>query len=182
MTEQSKADRGRRQYSTKLLDAQSWFMIGGSLVRALEKLQPVVDEWCEALKKDPVVPVSTIDDGSVPIYMMIAGLAIENFCKGFLVTQLTVAEIEAIIDSARLPRPLSSHNLPRLVDLLGMPMSFGERCRLGAVWKAVVWRARYPIPTSWEGLQPTLESTSDPQRIREFLDKLRVFVAVNPRA
>src|SRR5262249_35359454 len=72
-------------------------------------------------------------------HMMLAGFAIENLCKGYLIRLLTPEE-EKEIKEGRLPQKLKSHNVPNLVQLTGITVSDREEDLLQRIAIAVIWK------------------------------------------
>jgi hypothetical protein len=104
--------------------------------------------------------------------MMLAGFAIENLCKGYLVARLSDAERERV-KSGDLPESLGNHRILKLIEKIGMTLSDTEEKLIKRITDAVLWRGRYPSPKSHDQRRPFLQAGYDIGHIKTLLDRLR---------
>ncbi len=79
--------------------------------------------------------------------MMLHGFAIENFCKAYIVTNLTDAD-RWQLGRGQLPKRLKSHKLRDLVEReVRLSLDTNERECLEDLEAAVMWAGRYPVST-----------------------------------
>lgn len=107
--------------------------------------------------------------------MMLAGFAIENLCKGYLVGLLTPEE-QKVVKDGKLPKKLKTHDLVELVRSTGMTFSDPEKNLLERIGEAAICRGRYPSPTDQLKIGPFRQWEDDIVRIKTFLPKLRAHV------
>ena len=119
------------------------------------------------------------------LYMMLAGFAVENFCKGHDVDCLTLPQREQVKTKGKLPKRLDSHNLVQLVSRTGLSIDPLEEELLERLTRAVFWFGRSPVPThhlnrdktrlksgklhstSWIGITDLYRAKALIQRIRQ---------------
>jgi hypothetical protein len=107
--------------------------------------------------------------------MMLAGFAIENFCKGYLAYRLTPEERKDA-KAGRLPQSLISHNLVKLIEKTGLTLSDTEKDLVQRLGETVIWRGRYPSALSHKELRPFPQIGSDIDRTKKLLGRLRKHV------
>lgn len=108
---------------------------------------------------------------------MLAGLAIENLCKGYLVTRLSLEE-KAKLEEGRLPKRLDQHKITNLVSETGLQTSDVENELLRRVEDSVRWLGRYPAPTSATQMINEISAVTDAEQIRNFLRRLKIHVGL----
>jgi len=171
-------DPGRRGYfSKRLLEPRAWFHNANRLTLAMSLIAPSIERYWEImqeqfLREDEGFSEKTPEYDCHLIFMMLAGYAIENLCKGFLIKQLTDEELVAA-KNGKYPSRLANHNVQELVKWTGLDIDASEENLLTRVQAAAIWRARYPVPKSDENILPAAQLGSDVRRINEFLQKLR---------
>jgi hypothetical protein len=163
--------------SSKLLAPQAWFRVANELIGAMRVLDPDIKRYWDALfakLDDPNLEVP--EPSMVTVHMMLAGFAIENLTKGFLVSKLTEDERRKVA-GGKLPRSLQgNHAILDFVRRTGMTLRPTEEYLLARIGEAI-WRGRYPIPTTHEKTVPFAQSGSDVRRINALITKLRRHVA-----
>jgi hypothetical protein len=80
---------------------------------------------------------------------MLFAFAIENLCKGYLVSRLSSEDKKSIRTSGKLPGEFREHNLKKLVELIGLKHDLEDEDMLRRLERAGVWGGRYPIPTEY---------------------------------
>ena len=187
-----------RHFSRSVLSAEAWFRTADELIAAMSLVERNVERFWQNFNSILVAVDATVDPPkhyrkqvpqesnsgeSPPKYdlinqhMMLAGFAIENLCKGYLVRLLTPKEKKEI-EKGQLPKKLNSHNLVELARLIGMSLSNREKDLLERIEIAAVWRGRYPSPTRHEKVRPFAQWENDIERIRMFLPRLRGHVRI----
>jgi hypothetical protein len=183
-----------RRFSQAVLSAEAWFYTADELIAAMDLVEPNVERFWEdirsiaaALDQTSEMPPKHQNSDAAPKdeksdvpskhslinqHMMLAGFAIENLCKGYLADRLSPQEGEKV-QAGALPNSLTGHNLLKLVEQTGMTVSDTEKYLLNRITDAVVWRGRYPSPTSHEKTGPFAQIGSDISRIKTLLQKLR---------
>ena len=183
-----------RHFSKSVLSAEAWFHTGDELIAAADILEPhvkrfwddvrslflAVDQPSDAPSKhqpsDAPSKHQTTDAPSkhnlINQHMMLAGFAIENLCKGYLVGRLSPEQQKAA-QGGVLPKFLKSHNILKLVEQTGMTLSDTQKYLLSRIADAVSWRGRYPSATSHESIRPFAQVGSDIRHIKTLLRKLR---------
>jgi hypothetical protein len=183
-----------RHFSRSVLSAEAWFHIANELIAAADLLEPhverfwndvrslflAVDQTSDAPSKHQTSGAlskhETSDASSkhnlINQHMMLAGFAIENLCKGYLVGRLSDEEQKAV-QVGVLPKFLKSHNILKLVEQTGMTLADTQKYLLNRIADAVSWRGRYPSATSHESIRPFAQIGSDIRHIKTLLQKLR---------
>jgi hypothetical protein len=104
------------------LNEKAWFRVADELVVAMELLEPHIKNFWECFGVgDPGAPVvdrknseAEPEHSLVNAHMMLAGLAIENLCKGHLAGRLSPKEREQV-EAGVFPKSLKNHEI---LDLL----------------------------------------------------------------
>jgi hypothetical protein len=192
-----------RRFSEAVLNAETWFCTADELIGAMELLEPQVERFWDDVRSIGFAVDVTSDESSTPQrsdapsekqnavasstqclidqHMMLAGFAIENLCKGHLVSRLSDAERDRIRQEGILPRSFQDHHSLSLVKQTGMSLTPIEELLLTRITQAVLWRGRYPSPTSHGGIGPYAQMGSDIRDINALLQKLRGHVGVKTR-
>lgn len=173
MTEQESDQDGhqRRHFAKSGLNRENWFNIANGLVTSMRMLEPSIESYFEIL--------ATGDPSKLPKYdhfftlLMLGGYAIENLCKGHLVTKLTKVELEHLRASGKFPCRLTTHLIEDYIKDVGLEISSTETELLKRVSQAVYWRGRYPIPKSPEEMGPAISMRGDMGRLFKMIDRLR---------
>lgn len=158
--EQSNADRSERvvltraqiaRYSDTLLKNEAWFQKANELIGAMALLEPRIEHHWQCLRKQVFEEQNSEvepEHSLMNVHMLLAGFAIENLCKGHLIDQLKPDEQKKVKDGV-LPESLKgNHSILNFVEKTGMTLSDSEKYLLRRISEAVVWRGRYPVPTS----------------------------------
>src|SRR5712692_1429444 len=99
----------------------------------------------EANKSAEATGVFHMGIGLCPIYMLLAGLSLENHLKG-----ICIAKNPALIEKGALKQwPGSGHDLRQLASLAGVTVSGPEDALLERLGICVDWYGRYPIPMTY---------------------------------
>src|SRR5437660_113348 len=168
-------------YSQSAFAPQAWFDAANRLEQAMALLEPGVRHYWDCLRdnlKDPNnqdVPEYGLEN----VHLMLAGLVIENLCKGHLIAELRPHEQSQDWEKLKggvLPKFLKSHAVLALVKKTGMKLSDSESYLLTRIEAVIDWRGRYPIPTSHEKQGPFVNMGSDIDRSKRVIGKLRVHV------
>src|SRR5207249_4363018 len=144
-------ETARARLSKTLSKAQNWFDSARRLTFAMRQLQPSIAEfWCSLAREgtDREKAFPTPDVECISVHLMLGGLAIENLCKGYIVSRFS-AEEKAQIDHGKLPQRLDQkHRLRRLLSETGISMSEAEDDLVTRMEDSVQWLGRYPGPKS----------------------------------
>ena len=165
-----------RRFSQYVLSATAWFRSADELIAAMDQLEPHVQRFWEDVRSLAFAADATSDVPSKPPqksdapsnqqnssvkhslinqHMMLAGFAIENLCKGYLVGRLSHQEREKVVRAGDLPKSLISHDILKLVEQTGMPHSEHfrlnticdtEKFLLKRITEAVFWRGTLSEP------------------------------------
>jgi hypothetical protein len=160
------------RFSQYILSQEAWFYTADKLIAAMKLLQAHIESYREAFGQDtkPGTEHSLTD-----VHMMLAGFAIENLCKGYLVERLSLDDRNAIKGGGSFPKSLKNHNTLELIELTGMTLSETEKYLIDQIYQAI-WRGRYPGPTSHKDIRPFVQGGSDIRRITTVLGRLRAHV------
>jgi hypothetical protein len=174
-----------RHFAQSVLSAEAWFHIADELIAAMNVLEPHVERFWEDVRSVVFIVDKTSDVPSkhqttvapskhslINQHMMLAGFAIENLCKGYLVGRLSQEERENV-RAGVLPKSLKGHDALDLVEQAGMTLSDTEKYLLKRITEAVLWRGRYPSAVSHEWIRPFAQVGSDIRHIKRLLQRLR---------
>ncbi|MDP9186874.1 MAG: hypothetical protein M3O72_05915 [Verrucomicrobiota bacterium] len=169
------------RYSQSAFSQQAWFDAANRLEQAMTLLEPGVRHYWNCLRDNLNDPngQNVPEYGLENVHLMLAGLVIENLCKGHLVAELRPHERSRDwekLKGGRLPESLKSHAVLALVKETGMKVSDPESYLLKRIEAIIDWRGRYPIPTSHQKQNPFMNMGSDIDRSKEIVRKLRVQV------
>jgi hypothetical protein len=137
----------RRMFQQAADMPDAWRMTADSLLRAAGTLVPLIEADTRAAL-DP--SQNTFDHPVAPVYMLLAGLAIENLAKAKLVAGRSSP---ATVGDALVP-DLKSHDLVDLLHRAGLTLSADESYLAERLQAFVEWAGRYPIPVKLEGQLP----------------------------
>jgi len=88
-------------------------------------------------------------------YILLAGLALENVLKAIIITRNP-----NLISTGQLHNSLKSHNLLNLAEKINdLKFTDGEKRVMRICQDAIPYWGRYPIPLSFDGLQPAEAAT-----------------------
>jgi hypothetical protein len=162
------------RFSQYILSEDAWFHTANELIEAMKLLEPRIKEFWDCVNAQFLNQNSNPEPehSLVNVHMMLAGFAIENLCKGYLVSRLSPDERDAV-KAGSLPKSLrGTHDILKFVERTGMTLSKTEKDLVERIGQAI-WRGRYPSPTSHEGIRPFARVGSDIRRITTILQKLR---------
>lgn len=176
-----------RHFSRSVLSVEAWFRSADELIEAMQLLEPNVERFWQhshsiflgfdqtsgARSNQPQPSGVPPKHSLINQHMMLAGFAIENLCKGYLVGRLSRSEQRKVEEQGVLPKSLSGHDLQKLIGQVGMRVSEPEQDLLKRMADAVVWRGRYPSATTHEQIRPFPQMGSDIRNIKTLLRKLR---------
>jgi hypothetical protein len=175
-------ETARRRLAKTLRNPQNWFQSARRLTFAMRQLEPSIAHFWEALAnqgttREKEYPIPDIE--CLSVYLMLAGLAIENLCKGHFVSQLRPDE-EATLSAGKLPPRLDQqHRIIRLVSDTGLLLSESENELLTRVQDSIQWLGRYPAPKSFKYLVNEINAAGDVEQIGNFLARLQTHVAAD---
>ncbi len=141
------------------LKPESWLLEGRFLQQAAEVLWSASDQdYREFISRSEQVQRTSPGGGSVEtkdlknlevfrVYMLVAGLAIENMIKAII-----VKNDPSLIERDKLDGKLDSHDLPGLFREAKVRMSPDEESYLKLLSGHVVWAGRYPVSKTWEDM------------------------------
>ncbi len=88
--------------------------------------------------------------GHSRIYILLAGLALENVLKG-----LIIAANPSLVNTGALGKSLKTHNLANLAaNVEGLELSTADEHVLAVCQDAIPYWGRYPIPLQYADMQP----------------------------
>lgn len=170
-------------FSTKLLNPREWIATADELIGAAEVLAPQAIAWWDNLKEWSKGQRSFPQNGYHSTLLMLYAFAIENLCKGYLVNQLSSEEKTSIRTNGELPNTLKTHDLMKLVKLIGLQPDLEEEDMLRRLERASVWGGRYPIPNDYSRERSTysdgnqystaLRGRADLERTRTLTQRIR---------
>jgi hypothetical protein len=180
------------QYAEFATDVDEWFSIAENLLAAAEALQPKISEyWAieherikdrESTGKLLIYPHQADPRG---IYFMLTSYAIENLCKGLLISQNLHSMQSVVTDEGRLPRYLLHHNLVELLRRIGFDLTSEDAELAFRLERSAVWSARYPVPAQanpkrtvhmetdeGEEIVPTWHNEDDVEVVKNFVARV----------
>jgi len=125
----------------------SWLLMASSLHRAACIIwEQVEEDWKhqqdpEKLAQSGYIPRLT------PVFMLLAGLTIENLVKGIRVSQ------ESALDKKGKFR-FNKHNLVNLLEQSSITLSDDERDLVERLTQYIQWGGRYPVPLKTSDFVP----------------------------
>jgi hypothetical protein len=190
-----------RHFSQSVLSPEAWFRIADELIAAMNVVGRNVERFWEDFNSIIFAADMTTDppttyqkgNGSprhqetdrntkhelTNQHMMLAGFAIENLCKGYLVGRLSPEEQEKV-RAGKLPERLKNHDVLELVLSTGMEdLSDRVKDLLKRITEAAIWRGRYPSPTDQGNVGSFAQWEDDIVQIKTFLLKLHAHVRAN---
>ena len=160
------------RFAQYILSQETWFYTADKLIAAMKLLEPDINSYWESFAQDTKPrPEPSVTD----VHMMLAGFAIENLCKGYLMERLSPKDRNAIKGGGGFPKSLRTHNTLELIESTGMALSETEKYLIDQIYQAN-WRGRYPGPTSHEDIRPFVQGCSDIRWITTLLRRLRAHV------
>jgi hypothetical protein len=109
--------------------------------------------------------------GTGQVFLMLAGLAIENLAKALLVHRKLVSVTKGSITR----KDLQAHGVETLLGRAGVKLSKEERRLIRRLDKAVEWSGRYPVPLTATTLTTQSEhvsSLTDPEEFTTLFRRL----------
>lgn len=182
------ADLPRQQFAADLLDQAKWFLAAADLLAAAALLEPQIAQWWAAFARR-----SHGEDVRDPHrrvhrqYLMLVGFAVENLCKGALITRLTQEARSGVAVTGRLPQNLKRHALLELLESVEFELDPTDIGIVPRLEMCSTWYGRYPVPIDvdshfWQRLPsgtriPTgLFSQLDVDQVQEFIGRLKKHV------
>jgi hypothetical protein len=139
----------------------TWQMTADSLMRASAALVPLI----EADSRAALDPSQNAFDAPVAhVYMLLAGLAIENLAKALVAGRSSPATV-----GDALAPDLKSHDLVDLLHRTGLTLSADETYLAERLQSFVEWAGRYPIPTRLDGQLPRTHPLGGSGPLNHFL-------------
>lgn len=123
-----------------------WRMSADSLYRAAVLLRPTVDADLEHYSQPKVV--ERVGPSVSFVYLLIAGLALENLSKGLLAG----AKPTEVVRDGRWRR--QSHSIEDLLQEARVALDADERDLVERLSEAVVWCGKYPQPLDYREAMP----------------------------
>jgi hypothetical protein len=157
------------------LSEDYWFHAADLLIEAMEALEPQTDKWRDAVNASEFKSWNCPGLGCMSAFMLLGGFVVENLCKGCIAAGLDQNARAAAL-RGELPERLKSHNLQNLVAEIGYTASETEKVFLRELQRIVVWGGRYPVPVSAAEMGPSVQSTSDPDRLKRLIRDLRLHI------
>ncbi len=106
---------------------------------------------------------------SGPVFLMLAGLALECVTKGIL-----IKDTPSLVQAGALPAWLTRHDLRRLLDKAGVRLESRAKQFVHRAEIAVVWEGRYPVAKDWENRDRMVFVASyDPKTFHKIYEPLR---------
>lgn len=173
-------ETAKRRLAKTLRNPENWFHSARRLIFAMRQLEPSINHFWEALanqgaSREKEYPIPDVE--CLSVYLMLAGLTIENLCKGHIASHLRADE-EAILEEGKLPPRLDQqHRIIRLLSETGLVLSEGDNELLTRVEDAIQWLGRYPAPKSFKHLVNEINAARDIEQIGDFLRRLQAHVA-----
>jgi hypothetical protein len=168
------------KFAQYVLSRETWFHTANKLIAAMELLEPHIESYWKAFnaqfrgEDSEPEPEHSLTD----VYMMLAGFAIENLCKGYLVDRLSLDDRNAV-RAGTFPKSLKTHNTLELIESTRMTLSETEKFVIDQIDQAIWWRGRYPSSTSHKEIRPFVQGGSVFRRITPLLGRLRAHVGAN---
>jgi hypothetical protein len=160
------------KFSQYILSQEAWFHTASKLIAAMKLLEPDIKSYWDSLAQNTKPrPEPSVTD----VHMMLAGFAIENLCKGYLVGRLSPEDLDAI-QAGTFPKSLGNHNILDLIESTEMTLSETEKYLIDQIDQAIWWRGRYPSSKSCKAIRPFVQAGSDIDRITTLLGRLRAYV------
>lgn len=176
----------KRSLAKTIRNPENWLSSAERLLLAMRLLEPsIADFWSAldaSLSKKERLPDSNLT--CCPIHLMLAGLAVENLCKGYLIKN---GEVDGLSDDevAKWPKRYS-HEILKLTRKVKFPPNPQEEILLIRLQSAVHWRGRYPAPNQHWGFshqlpghpkhsedQGLIQDSLDVQRIAALIDRIK---------
>lgn len=127
-----------------------WWLTARRLMQAAEVLWRVHDADLSKLREGQVEAHKLENLQLGLAWMLLTGLALENLVKAVLLKRKP-----ELARPGRMPKwPGNGHDLPKLFDAAGVPLSASERGMLDRLTEFILWRGRYPVPHDVKRLEP----------------------------
>jgi hypothetical protein len=130
----------------------TWRLMAESLLRAARALVPLIEaDWRASQDPDQ----EEFEHPVAEVYMLLAGLAIENLAKAMLVE----GSPTPVTKKGVLVRRLLSHDLVKLFDQTGLTFTADEIDLAERLQVFVQWAGRYPLPVRVDDQLPRMQRT-----------------------
>ena len=160
-----------KHFAKSAANQDNWFRSANSLVAAMKQLAPLIERYFDVLKAGDFEDLPEHDQHFT--FLMLGGYAIENLCKGCLISQLKAVELEDLREKGDFPERLRKHKLGKYVADIGFPLTAVDKPLLERVESALLWRGRYPIPLRSADMTPSISMKGDVGRLFGMIDRLR---------
>jgi len=175
------------QFSQQLTNTGFWIDKADELLTAADILEgEVVQYWAEiGIKDGQVVGTPKRRNIQGPYFLLIA-YSLENYLKALLIHRNLRSLKNRLLSS--LPDYIKEHNLVQLARRVNLSISVQEEELLSRLSRNSMWAARYPVPTSPDGLAAIKEFSNgkaylvayfgpqDVNLIKKFTDRLQKHV------
>ena len=179
------------QFSERLIDPFGWISKADDLHIAAAFLEiEIRSMWAEIEIVNGRVTRTSVRPNVQAQYFMLIAYAMENYFKAILVHRERESLRNRLLRT--LPRYLKEHDLIKLARRVKLSLSVPEEELLTRLSRNSVWAARYPVPTGPNGIR-AMEQFSDGRsyltayfgpkdvdRLKEFMDRLREVIAIEP--
>ncbi len=142
-----------KEYATRASDHLRWYDSARSLFSTAKLLEPKIfsiwdeiDVLLEKRKSLEGFPWEVIQHQSV--YMMLCAFSIENLLKGQIVEQDRKSVYDSVLQSGKLPKRLTTHNLLQLADDCHVTLTDLGKKMLHFLTRHSTWIGRYPLGAS----------------------------------
>jgi hypothetical protein len=164
----------RSAYTIKALEPIEWLWTAHTISSGVEALELSACHESDAPSARDESKAAFHSDCFL-IYKMLAGFVIENLCKAYVSLRLPPEVCNGVMRTGRLPALLKTHDLLKLLGDVSFAFSEEDKAMIIQLSAAVMWRARYPVPTCAGGLSG-YASTGDPRVVRDLMDRVRAHV------
>jgi hypothetical protein len=166
----------KKQFIHVAKNPMAWVMVAEDLKEAANVLLvKVKDDWQRPLNDEEMIHSIS------PIYLMLAGLAIENLVKAIYIHR----QYDVINDESGQLKKWggNGHKIADMVRALQVSLNHKEWSLLERLQVHIEWAGRYPIPKNYVGLLPKkidsgdilslkIFSSREPEIIRQLFVKL----------
>jgi hypothetical protein len=152
----------RENYITRASKKKKWFDKAEDLLHAAYLLEPDVEAIYQSWRQDgQVQDTPVLREGVVEVYLMLVGCAFENLLKGVHVRRFARGHKGNRISKPELPKLLKTHDVFSLAEGLSLHLNSLEADLLKRLKEIIVWRGRYPVPTTYTDIRPFQMGTND---------------------
>jgi hypothetical protein len=165
-------------YQRKLSSPKLWREKGEILLQAAELIEPKVLEvhadWKRTLEGQSAVGTS---QDYIGVYFMLIAYALENFLKSDHVKKMVRGKRNSLLYVEELPAELKSKGGHELVDLartVGIELESSEADLLNRLARCAKWAGRYPVPTRFKDIGPSVMFASDVKKIKRLIERVKI--------